>query len=950
MAILKGSKPIPSDLAPYFPAPKRNGKRIALEIILAALSFALPFILLIAVFASNGFAPFTAEGPTTMMLDQRDQYVAYLRFYQGVLKEGGSLIYTSGKVFGGDFMSIFTYYLASPFNLLVAFISSEDIPTFFLFSAIVKLSFASFNFYLLCRITSKKLSIMPIVFGLGYALMSYNLVYMSNFMYLDVIMVLPLVILGMLLLEENRHLYVYPLALAYALFTSWYLGAMVAIFAVLFFLVRFIATDGDMRKRFGFALRFAIFSLLGGLAVAGIWLTAFLHFDGTKASSTHTDHHFFPLTIFFSGLLENSYQTTSDISRNTGYMTMFVGMAVLACALLYPFNRKYPLRERLPESLLFLLLAFASLESVLSAAFHGGKEPSWFPTRFSFLMGFLLCYVGAKHTERIDGTPLWSLLFPLACIGIALPIVLLTDNGLSKTGVSHYELSIPSLILYLVTLALIFVYLLLKGLDGSKGRWIGKSTLGACLLVIGCVSSYRGMNQIVTANLKDSAYASSVLYKQDCELDPVFGYAKSLDPSTAFRMEATFNRPSATNVINNSPLFYHYNGLNHYSSSEKKEVSNHMERLGFHINPFYETYEGGSTEAINAFLGVRYLIDDNNGYGAHGPIFQRKEAPYTNYEKLPNPDFPDYTFYENKKALPLGFTTISHSATFVNQGESRPGKQTIYWYDKIEYQNSLYREIVDTVKDGEGKAKDIFAPMELNYYVSEGLTVEVDEYGLRRYSGPKGGRIAISFEVPAEHYGKNLYFGVHDTPNKFSFTVDNKPYRVNDYFHSGIHGFADTASHKHSIVIHLTEDCHNTLLRPMVYAEDTAILSEYLDATAKEAAHNLTQKATAFSYGYEGDFAFDGGDKEFLFTLPYEDNIHIYLDGKEMPLLKRFDIFSAISLKGVEAGNHHIEIAYVDRPFQIGLTVSLIGTALLLTALIVPPVYRRHKRNPSLYE
>lgn len=69
-----------------------------------------------------------------MMIDMQSQYISYMRYYKSVLEGNKSMIYTLSKVFGGDFMSIFTYYLASPFNLLIVFFSYDEIPAFFLFT------------------------------------------------------------------------------------------------------------------------------------------------------------------------------------------------------------------------------------------------------------------------------------------------------------------------------------------------------------------------------------------------------------------------------------------------------------------------------------------------------------------------------------------------------------------------------------------------------------------------------------------------------------------------------------------------------------------------------------------------------------------------------------------------------------------------------------------------
>ena len=926
---VRKEKPNPFSKMFHFAQSKKGG--IFLDVVFMVLSFALAFSLLCVLFASHGFEPFNPEGPSTMMMDQRDQYISYLRYYQAVLRGEGSLVYTLGKVFGGDFMSLFTYYLASPFNLLIVWINEASLPTFFTFSAMAKLSFAALNFYLLCRFTLKKTTPLYIAFGLGYALMSYNLIYMSNFMYLDGIMVLPLVILGILFLEEGKHRWLYLVSLAYALMTCWYLGSMICIFAVLFYLSRLLVA----KNRLAFTLRFGVFSFLAGMLVAAFWLTAFLHFEGTKAtSSMPKENKWFPLTIFFSGWLENSYSSRSDISRNTGYMTMFVGMAPLVFTLLYPFNPRYKVRERLGDYALFLILVVSSLSKILSALWHGGREPSWFPTRFSFLMGFLVCFLAAKEAVEVGATKKYGLLLPTALLGVVLPVVLLIDNQLSETDPAYYSLSGISLALYLISLGLVTAYLFLPQWKAHWKNRIKAPLFAVGIIVIAAVSSYRGACRVVETNLSSNTYAPSSLYQRDCALSPAINYVKGMEASPAFRMETTFNRPGGTNVINNNPLFYQYNGLNHYSSTEKKSVSNYMKKLGFHINYFYETYDGGSTAAINSFLGVKYLIDDGEGTGAMEPIFQRN--PESVYQPISSPERMDYSYMKNDFALPLGFVTASHGVTFVNEGTHIEGRQSTYWFDDIEYQNSIYSSLTKAISQ-DGKAKPIFNAIPAEVSLSSGLTFTENEHGIRSYTGPKGSSITYTFTVPEKYYGQTLYFGVKDTPNVFDFNVDHVRYRVNDYFYAGIRGFPDTANHRHTIRITATEELKAASLRPEIYAEDHETLKQYLTELKKGGLKDAKEIKTLFTYGFKGHFDFDGGDKEFLFTIPYEKEIEIRLDGKNMEVLLRNNVFSAISLAGVEAGTHEIEILYVDRPFQVGLSCSVGAALLTVPALIFMP-------------
>ena len=151
------------------------------EICLMALSFLIPFILLIILCNANGLALNGYKNYTMMMIDMQSEYICYLRDLRQILLDGGSLIYTTEKVFGGDYLSIFTFYLSSPFNLFVVFFKEEAIPLFFIWSSIIKMAFASLNFYLFVRFTGK-FGYHKIIFAIGYGFISYSFIYMSNYM------------------------------------------------------------------------------------------------------------------------------------------------------------------------------------------------------------------------------------------------------------------------------------------------------------------------------------------------------------------------------------------------------------------------------------------------------------------------------------------------------------------------------------------------------------------------------------------------------------------------------------------------------------------------------------------------------------------------------------------------------------------------------------------------
>ncbi len=917
-----------------------------LDFLIFSATFFLTFIIYILIFKGLGFYPFDETGLTTMMSDQRDQYVTYMRTYQYALKNGGNLIYSLSKVFGGDFQSLFTYYLASPFNLFVVFISSADIPAFFFWTSIIKMSFGAANMYLLARYVTKKRRIGFIAFSTAYGLISYAFVYMFNFMFLDGLMILPLVTLGFKMLEEDKKQWVYPLSLFYALLTSWYIGAMICIYLVILFILRFAFMKADTRTRLKYLLRFAIFSLIGGLMASCTWLCGFLHFDGTKASLSLPSSKFFNWAIFIEGLLENNYITDSAISRNTGYMTMFVSVVTLLFAQIYFTNRKYNWREKAIDGSLILIYFIVSISSVLNALFHGGREPTWFPGRYSFIIGFYLCYISIKETAELENTPLWGMTIPAISTSIILPIICLVQkNGLEKDSDQiYYPLSTISLTIFLVSFGILFLYLLLIFLGNRKNIKIPHHisyVVETCLLVLIIISSYRGGYNVVNANVEDGSYQSYQTYLSDDKLSPVFNTVKEYD-SSFYRMEATFNRNGSGNSINNNPLFYSYNGLSHFSSTEKKSIAAYMKRIGFHNNGFWEAYDAGSTEAMNSFLGIKYLIDDGT-VSTNKPNFIYNTSSLNLFKKMEMSNTVNdtkYTYYENQYALPLGFSVDSSSSTFVSQGTKLDGYENTYWYDHFEYQNEMFKKMNGSILDENGEKKNIFHKIETTLKTRNDYAElkNVDEFGRTTYLLKKGARLTYTFTIPEDAENNTLYIHEQSETSGFYFYLDGKPITIRNYWHAGIHSFNAEVGSTHRLEIAYNDSSEKTVvLNPEVYYEDLSTLQEYLATIKKGGANNLKQTSGISSVTWEGEFALTGNNKEFLFTLPFDNNFSIYLDGEKKETLTRFDIFTAISLDGVEEGTHSIKIVYNDKGLTTGIVVSIVSIAGFFPLVIFYP-------------
>ncbi len=890
---------------------------ISKMILFPFLAFSITFVLALLVHVTNNFYPFDKIGHTFLMVDAQSEYIAYLRYLRHIYSEGETLSYTMGKVFGGDFLSIYTFYLASPFNYFLPLISEQDIPVFIFYTCLLKMAFGSLNMYLLFMIKEKKATFGQLAFAISYGLMNYSFMYMSNYMWLDGVMILPLVILGLnLLYKENKALWLYPISLAYALATSWYIGAMICVFVVFYFFKLLIGTKEDKKIKLFKVIRFTIFSLIGGFFASFLWIPAFSHFDGTKVHSLFSDPQMQLPTLFFEGLMSNSYGTSRTFTKVEGYANMFTSLPCYILMTFYFVNKKIDRRERFSYFILLLIYFFGICHTTLNDLLHFGSKPTWFPARYSFIIGFISLELAENERIEYEKTTIvsWILGFSIFT-SMMLLIKFMPSDNTRPYEYTKVDFIIGSLTMVIMLMTFILHYFFSKKNNVNVTKILtGVFTLS--IIPLSIYSSFDADKKLVSNNVFNHEYQNIETYLKDVSYQKDVDILKEYDNNKNYRMEMTTLRPGSYNSIDNNPLFYNYYGLSHFSSSEKKVVEEYYHKLGYHYNGFFEKWDKASTTSMNSFLGLKYVMEEK--YKNYIPSIHN--SPYVELDSLETERF---TYYENVSALPLGFRVEKQNTHYISEGHKIV--DATYWYDHFEYQNKMYHNMNNSLN------KDIFTKVETTVVLSSGVEVnkEYPELNETYYSLSKGDSIIYKFNILDDDANKNLYFGLKNDIKNLSLYFDGIYYKENDYWHNGIWSLKNKVG-AHTIKLVATKDISNTLIRPEIYLEDESVLKEYTDKIKEQGSNNLKQIIGKFSFGYEGDFVLTSDNSDFIFTLPYEKNMHVYIDDKEVPCSTKFNIFTGVSLDTLSKGSHKIKILYIDKYQRSGIVISGIALCALI--------------------
>ena len=298
-----------------------------------------------------------------------------------------------------------------------------------------------------------------------------------------------------------------------------------------------------------------------------------------------------------------------------------------------------------------------------------------------------------------------------------------------------------------------------------------------------------------------------------------------------------------------------------------------------------------------------------------------------------------YTYYQNSMALPIAFTMEdTNGLIYVPDGDGS------IWYDQFEYQNQLFYQLSDDVKDSDGNKKPIFRNIETSpTSKSDGITIETDEYGYKYITGSKYNTITLSFTVPNEAYGSNLYFIEKNNNDNFSYRIDGYINADQSYWYKGIRGFNDNSTHTHTIKITLKKDLEREQLCDVVAWEDMNTLEEYINVLKTEGMNNAKTIGGLTTYGYEGDITINGTDRDLITTLPYESYWKVYIDGKKVKTQQRLWIFLSADLDGISEGTHHIKIVYGDKALVLSIATASFAFATSVGLFVIYKVVNKKK-------
>ncbi len=523
------------------------------------LVFLVSVIGMTLILKSRGFYPF--KDKTMFVLDMKSQYLAFFASLRSLFTDQGSLFFSWSRSMGGNYIGLFAYYLASPFSWITVLFPLEKLSLAIFVMTVLKISccsvsFAVYEAHLWKRakgkgdIRTEWNCFLLLPFAVCYGLMSYNILYAMCPMWLDAVLLLPLVLLGVeKILEGGRGLF-YAASMLAVLLCNYYTGYMVGIFSALYVMMRFLTTVTrvDLVKKLLALVRYGISSILAVGASAILLLPSLNDLASGKLSHA-SPFSLSPNTINFSiknflYMFHSGAYWSVSTAYSVGMPTVYCGYLALLGVAAFFIVKRIPLREKIGTAVLLAFMFCSFYFSNLNKVWHGFANPTFFPFRYSFLFSFLMLYMTVRAVT-------------------VLPVEKIPDIWQHK----------PVL----------------------EGVWV------LLMLIVAVDMGWNGREILFQI---DDEFNYSMLE----DFEKIFTTEQPLVEEIKAQDAGLYRIRQTWDFTRNEGLVLGYNGMDHYSSTYNENVNRFLRYLGMAQDSNWSSSYGG-TPLLDGILGVKYLCD-----------------------------------------------------------------------------------------------------------------------------------------------------------------------------------------------------------------------------------------------------------------------------------------------------------------------------------------------------
>ncbi len=883
------------------------------------IAFLATSVTMLAVYLCNGMIPFGDK--TILRMDLYHQYGPLFAELYDIVKEGGSFFYSWKSGLGSCFLGNYFNYLSSPIGAIIMFFGHKNIPEAIGAMILIKAAFSASAFTYYVKNSLKRQNFAVVSFGILYAFCGYMLAYYWNVMWLDAMILLPVILLGIERIINHGRPATYIVGLSLSMFSNYYMSYMLCIFAVIYFFYYYINSyeSGSLiskkfaKKKHNFILRlfnrrflrsgfiFAIASFGSACLMAFALLPVYNVLKSSSATSgtfPEDIKSYFTYFDFFANHLA-SLDTTIRSSGDDVLPNVYCGVITLILAPLYFFTKSISKKEKITTIALLVTLYFSFNVNFLNYIWHGFHFPNDLPYRQSFIYSFILVLMAYKTFIRLKE-------FSSRQIGVAgaaiVAFVFLVEDITSKNVNSGTVI---------LTLALVVLYVVLLTLFMDKKY----HTSSLALLLLVCICSEVVMcdaGRLSITITKDS-YASDYL-----EFRNLKDALDTAEDNDFYRMELTDLRTRM------DPCWFGYNGVSVFSSMAFESLSNLQDDLGMMSNRINSYTYNPQTPIYNMMFSLKYIVNNSNPNTLNSPFYSASLKSGK------------YSAYKNNYYLPIAYCISSKAENWASD------EYMERW--KLETGSDPFMLQGDYFDLATGTGNP-FEKLDISYATysnispfTESLTATNFNYSKTTPDADGSAVLYLTTEKKGNVY---VYFDVSGASDK-TVTITSSLGTISQNAHQNCIFDLGYFNENETITVTIPFENNNGTLKFNAYTinedvfkqgyeilSDTQMLVEEFEDTHIKG--RITAKENCLLYT----------------SIPYDKGWKVKIDGVELNDDSILNFGGGLIAVKVDKGNHDVEFNFKAQGFSGGLKVSLV-TALIIVLWFLANKIRTKKNKKEI--
>lgn len=833
-------------------------------------AFLIPLLVMQFVFLIMQITPF--GGYSLLLSDANAVYIDQLTGLRRMILEGKGYFYTWSQIQGS---TPFAFVQLSPFNLLTLLFPESSILSVVTWIVILRIASAGASFAYYLKQVFKRNDISISIFSWCYALMAYHIANHYHIIWLDQLILVPLILCGVenILKNTKRYLF-FSVMLVLSFITSFYLSYMTGLFAFLYFIYRYLTWGkyGDFKDFIYKLIAFAKATFLA-FGCTAIYILPILLMMKGRDGLFQGENMTLRLRYEFPALFSKLFIGSFDTFLPDGVPFLYCGIVVLIFIGFYFSSYAISYKEKVAS---FALLAFMFLSLTINplyVAWHGFKPPTYFEGRFSYLVSFVMIFIAYQAYHHIQTVSTKQIHIVFAILVGAVILFNRSTYGYIKDNNLLYTLAF---------IGLYYVVIMLR----CKGHYDKKQVTLLLALVVGLELI---TNTMLTVKRLDEVgtypFASDYTdaYQQ---IDKVTSGVLEED-ADMYRIDFVDKRGM------NDGFGVGFPSISHFDSIYNYDVKEAIDRLGVATGHNWVQYKG-TTPIVDTLLNIKYIVcEEENYYGYK----YKKSEDYSRIFENPYTISLGFMIQEDLNQLEEEINPIEFQQTLLNK---MLGKKSEVYYEAIEPKKFTEENV--GMKEEEKSKKD----------KEEKVSYVVKHY----YKQDEKQPAKLIYELLTKQAGPCYLYVDSDRYYYTDVMVNDQSLNLSKLDMGDVYYLGDfKAGEELRVELQLGE---TYLDMKQVYFYQ--FKAEAFKTTVEELKQNALVVTKHTDTQIEGSIKVDDKKSILYLSIPYDEGWQLEVDGEKYRTMPVYKGFLGATL---EPGQHEIRLKYVPKGLKVGSILSV---------------------------